>query len=360
MVRTPTRTPHPAPPSRQGRLLPATAVAGAGLGLAAAGAAAAVLATADSLFATLIDTQSPKSVLRRKEQAAADGRAEAGAGRPAAGTRPVRDAGEQAEAARWFEESRQPVAMRSHDGLRLRAWLVDPDCADPTPHRYAVCCHGYSGGPDEMAKVAHRYARMGFTVMVPAMRAHAPSEGRYVGMGWLDRIDLLGWIRLIVQADPEARILLHGQSMGAAAVMMAAGEASLPRNVVAAVADCGYTSVWDEFLAQARVLYYAPRWLAAPVLAAMSALARCRAGYGFKEASCLRQLRHTTIPMLFVHGGADDVVPVACLERLYEACNSVHREKLLVRGAGHTMSSSVDPMRYWGTVGRFVGEAFDR
>lgn len=36
----------------------------------------------------------------------------------------------------------------------------------------------------------------------PAARGHELSEGRYIGMGWLDRRDLMRWISLIVQADP--------------------------------------------------------------------------------------------------------------------------------------------------------------
>lgn len=121
-----------------------------------------------------------------------------------------------------------PVTLRSHDGLKLHGWLLDPDCSDPQPHLYAICCHGYAGEPAEMAKWAHRYAQLGFTVLLPAQRAHELSEGRYVGMGLLESDDLLGWVSLITAADPDARILLHGNSMGAATVMMAAGDARLP------------------------------------------------------------------------------------------------------------------------------------
>lgn len=74
--------------------------------------------------------------------------------------------------------------------------------------------HGYTGVPEETAKWAHRYARMGFTVLVPSQRAQDLSEGRYVGMGWLERNDLLNWIDLIASSDADARILLYGGSMG--------------------------------------------------------------------------------------------------------------------------------------------------
>ena len=110
--------------------------------------------------------------------------------------------GEAKEAGEWFTQSKQPVTITSDDGLRLHGWLFDPDCTAPKPHLYAICMHGYTGVPEETAKWAHRYARMGFTVLVPSQRAQDLSEGRYVGMGWLERNDLLNWIDLIVSSDP--------------------------------------------------------------------------------------------------------------------------------------------------------------
>ena len=67
-------------------------------------------------------------------------------------------------------ETKQPVSITSRDGLKLHGWLFDPDCIDPTPHIYAICVHGYTGAPEEQAKWAHRYARMGFTVLAPSQR----------------------------------------------------------------------------------------------------------------------------------------------------------------------------------------------
>ena len=87
--------------------------------------------------------------------------------------------GEAQEAGEWFAQAKQPVTITSDDGLRLHGWLFDPDCTAPKPHLYAICMHGYTGVPEETAKWAHRYARMGFTVLVPSQRAQDLSEGRY-------------------------------------------------------------------------------------------------------------------------------------------------------------------------------------
>lgn len=122
-------------------------------------------------------------------------------------------------------------------------------------------------------------------------------------MGWLDRRDLMRWISLIVQADPHARIVLHGVSMGATEVMMTAGEPDLPGNVCTAIEECGFASVWDQFADNAVSMYHLPqRWMAVPALAGMSLFSRRKAGYGFRRASSVAQLAHATVPMLFIHG----------------------------------------------------------
>lgn len=321
-----------------------------GAGVSALAAAGALFAVSRYLFNFAVDTKFPRSMIARLRNETV----------PNANLEGLCfDADEEAQADDWFVQSRQPVSIRSHDGYALRGWLLDPDCASPAAHRYAICCHGYSGGPEQMAKYARRFARMGFTVLVPASRGHEPSEGRYVGMGWLERLDLMRWIDLIVESDPQARILLFGLSMGASTVMMTVGERALPRNVVAAIEDCGYTCVRDEFIAQARSMYRMPRWMAALVVDVTGLIAKRRAGYGFREASCVESLRHTTIPMMFIHGGADDFVPASFLERNYEACASIDREKLLIPSAVHAMSSCTDPERYWRRVGAFVRRTFD-
>lgn len=87
-------------------------------------------------------------------------------------------------------------------------------------------------------------------------------------------------------------------------------------------------------------------------------IARRRAGYGFQEASCVEQLKHATIPMLFIHGGADDFVPSRALDENFDACASIDRQKLLIPSAGHSMSAITAPVVYWKTVTNFVTRVF--
>lgn len=301
--------------------------------------------TADGMFRFAIDTQSKSSIFRRN--LIAPDRNE------------KMNMGEAKEAGEWFEQAKQPVRIVSSDGLRMHGWLFDPDCAAPLPHAYAICVHGYTGAPAEMAKWAHRYARLGFTVLTPAQRGHELSEGRYVGMGWLERNDLLDWIRLIVASDPDARILLYGGSMGASTVMNTVGDPRLPRNVVAGIAESGYSSARDEFIDMAHSMFHLPRLVAAACVDAAGLICRKRAGYDFTEASCVKSLKHAVVPMLFIHGGGDRMVSPRFLAMNYNACSSIDRERLLVPGADHMESSAVTPDTYWHKVEGFIRRTFD-
>ena len=147
--------------------------------------------------------------------------------------------------------------------------------------------------------------------------------------------------------------------MGAATVMMTTGVPRLPRNVVSAIVDSGYTSARMVFIDSLRHSSRLPKPLAAVCVDAAGLFCKHYAGYDFSEATCLQSLRHTVIPMLFIHGEQDDIVSSRFLKINYEACSSIDREKLMVPDARHMEASVVDPELYWNTVNAFIKRAFE-
>lgn len=253
---------------------------------------------------------------------------------------------EDNEDTRWLLSEARDVSLQSEDGLMLHAYRVEGDGS----HRYAIICHGYQNRAANMAGVGRHFHDLGYTVLLPDARGHGESGGDYIGMGWPERRDVVGWASSIAEADPEARIVLYGVSMGAATVMCASGEDDLPENVACVVEDCGYTSVWDQFASVLYALYKLPP---VPLLNALDVVCRVKAGYSIITASPMEQVRRSSTPTLFIHGGADDFVPFAMLDEVYNAA-ACEKEKLVVPGAGHAQSSGVDPALYWSTVDTFV------
>lgn len=256
--------------------------------------------------------------------------------------------------AEWSKlaEGAQAVSVRAADGLALNALLISPKRKDGDggAHRYVISVHGYKSLPASMARLAAHYIEAGWNVLAIEQRAHGESSARYTGMGHFEKDDLLSWINYIERMDGDAEILLHGVSMGAATVMLATGE-ELPPSVVAAVEDCGYSTLNGEFAAQLKAIFSLPPF---PLLPLASLVCKMRAGYFFSAVDCVSAVARSKTPTLFIHGEEDAFVPFSMLDELYEAA-SCEKERLAVPQAAHAESEEVDPALYWGTVDAFVG-----
>lgn len=246
------------------------------------------------------------------------------------------------EMKKWYDEQGEDIYIKPAS-LRLHGKLFKNDSS-----KYALVCHGYTSKAKHMAGFVNKFYSLGYNVLAVDARAHGDSEGTKIGMGWPERMDVIEWIKLILSWNSDAKIILHGVSMGAATVLMASGEA-LPENVKAVIADCGYTSEWDEFRREANVLRIP--WF--PVLNVTSELSKLYDGYNFKQASAIEQVKKSRIPTLFIHGTEDELVPYEMLGELYSAA-SCEKDCLAVNGAGHALSSSVEPELYWNTVESFI------
>lgn len=258
---------------------------------------------------------------------------------------------ELSEEERWLITEGQGEVIKSHDGLDLFARFIPSKTASD---KFAILVHGYKSSSGVMAKYAKHYYDLGWNILVPDQRAHGKSQGEYIGMGCLEKKDMLGWVQVLLEKKSQAKILLHGVSMGAATVMLLSGEKNLPQNICALISDCGYSSVNDQFTVQLKELFGLPAF---PLLQTTSLLSKIRAGYFFGEGNCAKAVSKSNIPILFIHGDKDTFVPFEMLEKVYAAA-SCEKEKLVVPHAEHGNAMDVNPELYWTTVDNFVAKYF--
>ena len=252
------------------------------------------------------------------------------------------------DAQKWLEEKSNysDKYIESYDKLQLHSYVVTQNS-----NKWAIVVHGYGGSGKLMSDKSKYFYDMGYNVLIPDLRGHGKSEGDYIGMGWKDRLDIISWINFIIKENPNAEIVLHGTSMGAATVLMTSGE-NLPSNVKAIVADCAYTSAWDEFSYQLETYLKVPSYY---ILNVTNMVTKLKAGYSLKEASALESVKKATVPILFIHGDKDKFVPYSMMDKLYDATNSP-KEKLTIEGGEHANSDLVSPFLYWLTVEDFLNQ----
>ena len=252
------------------------------------------------------------------------------------------------DAQKWLEEKSNysDKYIESYDKLQLHSYVVSQNS-----NKWAIVVHGYGGSGKLMSDKSKYFYDMGYNVLIPDLRGHGKSEGDYIGMGWKDRLDIISWINFIIKENPNAEIVLHGTSMGAATVLMTSGE-NLPSNVKAIVADCAYTSAWDEFSYQLETYLKVPSYY---ILNVTNMVTKLKSGYSLKEASALECVKKATVPILYIHGDKDKFVPYSMMDKLYDATSSP-KEKLTIEGGEHANSDLVSPFLYWLTVEDFLNQ----
>ena len=240
------------------------------------------------------------------------------------------------------------ISVPNREGRHMNAILYKQE---NEKSKYAIVVHGYRSQAKSVSYLARRYFEQGYNVLVPYLRAHKGSDYEYCTMGWRERLDIIDWANYVDSIATDAHIVLHGASMGAATVMMCAGE-NLPPYIKCIIEDCGYTSVFDAYS------YKIPKQSHLPAFPTIEILRRAiirRVGFDIKEASALNQVAKSRTPILFLHGSADSVSPVSMVYELYEAAKC-EKDLIVFKGADHVMSPLLYPDMYWGKVFEFIGK----
>jgi len=129
--------------------------------------------------------------------------------------------------------------------------------------------------------------------------------------------------------------------MGASTVLMAAG-LDLPENVKGVIADCGFTSAYEEWRHVVKDnlnLSYGLRGYM------IDRICQKKINTNSKDITTITAMQKTQIPILFIHGTEDKFVPIRMTYENYKACNAP-KELLIVPGAIHGQSYDVEQEKY--------------
>ena len=216
-------------------------------------------------------------------------------------------------------------------------------------HKWVILLHGYTGCKEELLHVGKWYYEQGYNVLLPDLRAHGASQGKYFGMGYLDRLDVIHWMKFIAAKDDKSKIILHGHSMGAATALFTAGEN--PSHLVGCISDSAYTSVYRVFQIQIKKLFKLPGHALLGTVNILFGLRK--GGYYLNSGNVVKYTSKIKVPVLFIHGKKDDLLPVSMCDELYDACNS-EKEKVLLDDCGHAQGDLEDYSSYMNIVNNFI------
>ncbi|MCC8016036.1 MAG: alpha/beta hydrolase, partial [Clostridiales bacterium] len=240
----------------------------------------------------------------------------------------------------------ESLQIKAENGEKLKANLILPEKSNS---RVIIACHGArSSGLGEFRFMADYFKKGGYTVLLPEHRGCGHSDGKYMGYGTNESADTLLWLDYAKKRFSGYSVFLMGVSMGAATVLMMSDKIK-DNSVCGIVADCSYTSAWDEFSYQLKTSFHLPDF---PVLYICDLYCKIFCGYSFKDAAPIKSVKNTSIPILFIHGKSDDYVPFYMQKQLYDSCSS-EKYILPVDGAVHARSYYTNPEVYEKSINAF-------
>ena len=253
------------------------------------------------------------------------------------------------DADRWLaEHNAQDIHITSEDGLNLHALWVPAD----NPRGTVLFAHGYRSSPLlDFGIALPRYHAHGLNILLPDQRAHGKSEGKIITFGVMESKDMEVWIEYHNKCFGTFPILLSGMSMGASTMLYLADQ-DLDTNVKGIIADCGFTSP-HEILAS--VFKDVTHLWALPSILIAELCARCLGRFSLWQCDTRKSLSDARIPVLMVHGKADDFVPCEMTKQGYDACTGP-KQLFLVEGAKHGVSFLVEPEKYTQLIDTFLAD----
>ena len=251
----------------------------------------------------------------------------------------------------WIKELRamehENVSITSFDGLTLRGkiFLYAPGAP------IEIMFHGYRGNAErDLCGGVQRAFALGHSVLLVDQRASGASDGHVISFGINESRDCLDWTNFAIRKfGPDCKLILTGISMGAATVMIAAGN-QLPKNVIGVLADCGYTTAKEMIQKIIREM----KLPAGPAWPFVKMGAKLFGHFDLEETCPLEAMKACRVPVIFFHGETDGLVPCDMSRRLYQTCQA-KKALVTIPNADHGLSYMVDPQGYLQAMREFFG-----
>ena len=249
----------------------------------------------------------------------------------------------------------EPVPM-------LHGWIVASGTgpSEVRGRRWVVLVHGDGANRTDpqvgMLGLARALHDAGFGVLMFDMRGCGMSADDDFTAGWRERLDVLGALDcLVAMGADRSRISVLGFSLGAVATALAC---TTP-NVAAAVV-CEGTFASFDLLLNRELNSRIP--MAGFLRHGMSVFLKLLYGYSIQQVSPLKALADSEVPVMLIHGTADEVVPVQHARMIARALgipqheiDSGDSERLwLPEGVAHVKAFRSDPSSYMDRIVKFL------
>jgi len=191
--------------------------------------------------------------------------------------------------------------------------------------------HGKGKNISANAKHANRLMRMGFSVLVIDYRGYGRSEGGFPTESSVYTDAQTAWDYLIQKGFKPDQILIYGHSLGGA---IAIDLATKHPDALGMIVDASFTSMSE--MAQLD-----PKYRVFPIDLLIH-----------QRFDSIAKVRSLAIPVLYIHGTADEVIPASMAQHLYEV-TPTRKQIVLIPNGGHNNNAATNEPLYLNSIRSF-------
>ncbi len=239
------------------------------------------------------------------------------------------------------------LQIKEDGGIKLGAWY----CPGPTRSPLVILFHGYGGEKSGTLAEAKVFLEIGCSVLLVDFRGSGDSSESSTTIGYDEAEDVAAAVRYAKQNLSPAKIILYGQSMGAAAVLRAVHASGVNPDAIIVEA------VFDKLLNTVRHRFEAMRLPSFPSAELLVFWGGAQAGFNGFAHNPVDYAESVRCPILFLHGAADPRAHIEEAGRVFEAVSAPKHFEGFPR-IRHAATVTRSPVEWKETVDGFLRQTF--
>jgi uncharacterized protein len=247
----------------------------------------------------------------------------------------------------FLQFPKQDITIPSPFGYDLKVILMQPH----QNNQYMIISHGVTENKVNSIKYMKLFLERGFNVLIYDHRRHGESGGNTTSYGYYEKFDLktiVHWLKK--EKGPNILLGIHGESMGAATMLLYAGAVEDGADFY--ISDCSFSDFKEQlsYLLK-RNTYLPPK----PLLSIADFFLRIRQRYSLRDISPISAVHRIKQPVLFIHSKKDDYILPSMTEALYQKKKGPKKLFLAEKGT-HAQSLNENKTNYEAAIDEFLHE----
>ncbi|BCB04621.1 alpha/beta hydrolase [Bacillus sp. KH172YL63] len=240
---------------------------------------------------------------------------------------------------------KEEVMIPSPHGYEIKAIFVKPH-----PHRrFVIFCHGVTENKWNSIKYMNLFIKLGYNAVIYDHRRHGETGGKTTSYGHFEKDDLKAVVdELLRREGDDVSFGIHGESMGAATLLLYAG--SVEDRADFYIADCPFSDFGEQLAYRMSVEVKMPAKFLLPLV---NRVLKLREGYSLKDLSPISVVHHIKKPVLFIHSTDDDFILPRMTRELFDKKQGPKELYLDFKGA-HAQSYNENPGQYEQVIRQFL------